>query len=59
MLLVFRLCAVLETRRDFELVQSYMATFFNAHAGELWSVGGDELTQVLLLYSAHPMNYYL
>jgi len=41
------LCNVLETRRDFELVQSYMATFFNAHVGELWTVVDDDLTQEL------------
>ena len=31
------LIAILQTRRNFDLVQSYMATFLNIHYEALWS----------------------
>ncbi|CAB3409631.1 unnamed protein product [Caenorhabditis bovis] len=46
----FRMFAeVLKTRRDFELVQSYMATAIKIHRTKLWSNedGNDELQEVL------------
>lgn len=36
------LTEVLRTRRDFELVQSYLATFLNIHHSELWSAAIDD-----------------
>lgn len=36
------LASVLESRQDFELIQSYLATFLNIHREKLWNVKNDE-----------------
>jgi hypothetical protein len=38
------LIAILETKRDFDLVQSYLATFLNIHHEQLWNVVNNEET---------------
>lgn len=36
------LASVLESRQDFELIQSYLATFLNIHREKLWNFKNDE-----------------
>lgn len=37
------LASVLEIRQDFELVQSYLATFLNIHREQLWNINENDL----------------